>query len=64
MFLPLILLIFIVFFSHSLKQPSWINQVCSKYVRSECEQLFPIESAENDLIDLTAQSNDQNQVSV
>ena len=34
------------------------------YVRSECEQLFPIESAENDLIDLTAQSNDPNQVSV
>ena len=31
------------------------------YLRSECEHLFPIESAENDLIDLTAQSNDRNQ---
>ena len=29
MFLSLILLIFIVFFSHSIKQQSWINQVCT-----------------------------------
>ena len=38
---PLILLILIVFFSHSINQQSWINQVCSRRPVGSTDQVYP-----------------------